>query len=162
MTDVGALHARLRAAGASVAVAESLTGGLLSAALTETAGASATMRGGVVVYATDLKALLTGVSAALLAERGAVDEDVARSLATGVRERLSATFGVGVTGVAGPEPQDGKPVGTVFAAVAAPADVTSVGYLFAGTRRQIRTAAVEACLALLDTESARLLGGCTR
>jgi PncC family amidohydrolase len=114
------VHASLSELDATVAVAESLTGGLLCAALTETPGASTTMRGGLVVYATDLKRTLAGVSAHLLTERGAVDPDVALALARGARTRLAATFGVGVTGVAGPDPQDGKPVGTVFAAVSGP------------------------------------------
>ena len=100
-----------------MAVAESLTGGLVVGALTETPGASATVRGGLVVYATDLKATLAGVDADLLAERGAVDPDVAAALARGARERLDATIGLGVTGVAGPDPQDDQPVGTVFVAV---------------------------------------------
>lgn len=111
------LHQRLRERYETVAVAESLTGGLVSAALSGTPGASATFRGGLVVYATDLKHSLAGVDADLLLERGAVDAEVARQLAHGVRERLRTTWGVGVTGVAGPDPQDGQPVGTVFIAV---------------------------------------------
>jgi nicotinamide-nucleotide amidase len=118
--DPARLHARLSQLGATVAVAESLTGGLLCAALTDPPGASSTVRGGLVVYATDLKAALAGVSEALLAQRGPVDREVALALAHGARTRLRATYGVGVTGVAGPEPQDGRPVGTVFAAVAGP------------------------------------------
>jgi nicotinamide-nucleotide amidase len=149
------VHALLAERGATVAVAESLTGGLLSAALTETAGASTTFRGGLVVYATDLKTTLAGVSGALLAERGAVDADVAIALARGVRTRLGATLGLAVTGVAGPDPQDGKPVGTVFAAVAGPdRDATSASVL-SGNRAEIRAAAVQACLALLAVECRR-------
>lgn len=159
MTDLVALHARLRAAGATVAVAESLTGGLLSAALTETPGASVTVRGGLVVYATPLKASLAGVPPALLAERGAVDPDVAAALAAGVRNRLEATFGVGVTGVAGPDPQDGRAVGTVFAAVAGPHGVRVEALHLSGDRSAIRAAAVAACIALLDAESQRQLAG---
>lgn len=144
-----AIHERLRAAGATVAVAESLTGGRLCAALTETPGASATMRGGLVVYATDLKASLAGVDAALLAERGAVDPQVAAALADGARARLAATFGVGVTGVAGPDPQDGREVGTVFGAVAGPAGITGRAWAFDGDRARIQKAAVDGCLHLL-------------
>jgi nicotinamide-nucleotide amidase len=156
VVDLEALHGRLRAGGATVAVAESLTGGLLCAALTTTPGASATMRGGLVVYATELKALLAGVPAELLAERGAVDPDVARALAVGARERLGATYGLGVTGVAGPEPQDGKPVGTVWAALAGP-DTTEISQVVVtGSREEIRLSAVEACLELLDRESRRV------
>jgi nicotinamide-nucleotide amidase len=151
--DVPALQQRLVAAGATLAVAESLTGGLLSAALTETAGASAVMRGGLVVYATELKQTLAGVSGELLAERGAVDADVALGLARGVRTRLGATFGLGVTGVAGPDEQDGMAVGTVFVALAGPDGETVARRDLDGDRGQIRRAAVEAALELLDRES---------
>jgi PncC family amidohydrolase len=152
--DVSQLHARLRALGTTVAVAESLTGGLLCAALTDTAGASATVRGGLVVYATDLKSELAGVESDLLRRFGAVHEDVAAQLATGARSRLGAGFGVGVTGVAGPDPQDGQPVGTVFAAVASASGVRVDRYAFAGNRGRIRRDAVQACLRLLEDECA--------
>jgi nicotinamide-nucleotide amidase len=157
VTDVDALHARLRSAGATVAVAESLTGGLLCAALTEPAGASASVRGGLVVYATDLKALLAGVPSSLLAERGAVDPDVALALARGARERLGATFGVGVTGVAGPSEQDGRAVGTMFVAVAGPHGERVVEHHEDGDRAAVRAAAVARSLELLDAESQRQL-----
>jgi nicotinamide-nucleotide amidase len=149
------VHASLSELDATVAVAESLTGGLLCAALTETPGASTTMCGGLVVYATDLKRTLAGVGAHLLTERGAVDPDVALALARGARTRLAATFGVGVTGVAGPDPQDGKPVGTVFAAVSGPHTEASLATVFAGNRAEIRGASVLACLELLSSECDR-------
>jgi nicotinamide-nucleotide amidase len=150
--DVAALHEHLRSTGSTVAVAESLTGGLLTGALTEPAGASSVVRGGVVVYATDLKASLAGVEDDLLAARGAVDPEVARQLARGVRDRLGATFGIGVTGVAGPDPQDGQQVGVVFAAIAGPDRDLVRKYRFDGDRAQIRAAAVTACLDLLAGE----------
>lgn len=145
------LHRRLVECGQTVAVAESMTGGMLAAALTSIAGASASFRGGVVVYATDLKARLAGVSESLLAEQGPVAPQVALELARGVRDRLSASWGVGVTGVAGPEPQDGKAVGTVFLAVSGPGDgIESVSELnLAGNRNTIRLLAVEHAVALL-------------
>jgi nicotinamide-nucleotide amidase len=152
MSTPADVHARLGAIAATVAVAESLTGGLLCAALTETAGASATVRGGLVVYATDLKSALAGVSEALLAQRGAVDPEVALALARGARTRLGATFGVGVTGVAGPDTQDGKPVGTVFAAVAGPRGEVVREHRLSGERGAIRAEAVQVCLDLLLTE----------
>jgi nicotinamide-nucleotide amidase len=155
VTDLARLHARLRELGATVAVAESLTGGLVVAMLTETPGASQTVRGGLVVYATDLKATLAGVDPVLLAERGAVDPDVAAALANGARERLGATFGLGVTGVAGPDPQDGQPVGTVFAAVSGPAGGHVERRRFDGDRAAIRAAAVQLCLDLIVAESDR-------
>jgi nicotinamide-nucleotide amidase len=146
----GAIHQRLLERGETVATAESLTAGLLGAALTSTPGASATYRGGLVVYATDLKASLAGVPEQLLAERGAVDPDVAAALASGARERLGASWGVGVTGVAGPDPQDGMAVGTVFVAVAGPDGSCRIASLaLSGDRDTIRTGAVQAGLALL-------------
>ena len=151
--DVAGLQGRLVDLGVTVAVAESLTGGLLSAALTETAGASAVLRGGLVVYATELKETLAGVPGELLAERGAVDADVALSLARGVRLRLSATFGLAVTGVAGPDEQDGVAVGTVFVALAGPDGETVARRDLTGDRADIRRAAVGAALELLDRES---------
>jgi nicotinamide-nucleotide amidase len=154
VTDLDALHRRLVENGFTVAVAESLTGGLLSAALTERGGASAYLRGGLVVYATDLKASLAGVDERLLAERGPVDPDVAAALARGARDRLGADFGIGVTGVAGPDPQDGVPVGTVYVAVAGPGRIEVLARLFTGDRSAIRRASVAAAVDLLDRESA--------
>jgi nicotinamide-nucleotide amidase len=156
-TSLAPVHADLRELGATVAVAESLTGGLLTAALTATPGASETVRGGLVVYATDLKATLASVPADLIAERGAVDPDVALALARGVRARLAATYGLGVTGVAGPDPQDGKQVGTVFLAIAGPQDETVAERAFTGDRASIRTAAVDATLDVLKRECANAI-----
>jgi len=118
------IHANLQQQRATLAVAESLTGGELCAALTSVPGASQVIRGGLVVYATDLKSSLAGVDSELLATRGAVDPAVAAQLAIGARDRLRATFGVGLTGVAGPEEQDGRPVGEVHCAVAGPGSFT--------------------------------------
>ncbi len=101
----------------TVACAESLTGGLLTAVLTDVPGASAVVRGGLIVYATDLKHSLAGVDADLLSARGPVDPDVAVGLADGVRVACHARIGVGLTGVAGPDPQHGVPVGTWYVAV---------------------------------------------
>src|SRR3712207_4056080 len=105
----------------TLATAESLTGGLLAATVVEIPGVSAVFRGGLVVYATELKHSLAGVPEDLLADRGPVDADVAKALAEGARRRCGADWGLATTGVAGPEPQDGKPVGMVFIAVAGPA-----------------------------------------
>ncbi|MBX9246381.1 CinA family protein, partial [Actinotalea ferrariae] len=119
----------LVAAGATLAVAESLTGGALAAAVVDVPGASRCFRGGVVAYATDLKAALLDVDPALLAAVGAVHPDVALAMARGVRARLGTTYGVATTGVAGPESQDGHAPGTFHVAVAGPggAEVVSVG-----------------------------------
>jgi PncC family amidohydrolase len=102
--------------GGTVAVAESLTGGLLVAALVGVPGASKVVRGGVVAYMTDLKATLLDVDPDLLARAGAVDRDVALAMARGAARRLGADYGVATTGVAGPDPQDGHPVGEVWVA----------------------------------------------
>lgn len=156
-TDLAELHSRLRTLDATVAVAESLTGGLVTARLTETPGVSSTVRGGLVVYSTDLKTALAGVDETLLAERGAVDPQVALELARGARERLNASYGLGVTGVAGPEEQDGKPVGTVFAAVAGPLGERHRELRADGDRAAIREAAVQLCLELLSAECDRTI-----
>lgn len=147
------VHAVLRAAGQTVAVAESLTGGLICAALTGVPGVSETFRGGLVVYATEMKSVLAGVSEQLLDERGAVDGEVAAQLAQGARDRLRATFGLGVTGVAGPAPQDGKAVGTVFIACAGPRGTTVAQLALSGDRADIRTESVREALAMLVRES---------
>lgn len=108
---------RLRSAGLTVATAESLTAGLCAASIAAVPGASAVLRGGLVVYATDLKHGLAGVSARLLDERGPVDPDVARELAAGAVRQCSADVGLSLTGVAGPDPQEGHPVGEVYVGV---------------------------------------------
>lgn len=146
------LQRMLRSAQATVAVAESVTAGLVAAALTETPGASHTFRGGVVVYATELKATLGGVDPALLRRHGPVSPQVAEALATAVRQRLGATYGVSVTGVAGPEPQGGQDVGTVYVGVAAASSVRVERFVLAGSRAEIRAGAVAAALALLAAE----------
>jgi nicotinamide-nucleotide amidase len=130
--------AALTERGETVAVAESLTGGLLAAALVEVPGASAVFRGGIVAYATDLKATLLGVPGALLERHGAVHPEVAAAMAGGVRRRLDATFGLATTGVAGPDPADGQPVGTVFIAVSRAQGETPQGLRLAGGRASIR------------------------
>jgi nicotinamide-nucleotide amidase len=143
------LLAVLRGRGQSLAAAESLTGGLLAALIVDVPGASRVFRGALVVYATDLKSTLGGVPEPLLAQRGPVDPDVALAMAAGVRERCAADWGLATTGVAGPEPQDGHPVGTVFVAVAGPG-VSSVRALsLTGTRLEIRVATAAAAMDLL-------------
>ena len=139
---------RLVARHETVATAESLTGGLVAATLVEIPGVSAVFRGGLVVYATELKGTLAGVPANLLRERGPVDPDVALALAAGARERCGADWGLATTGVAGPGPQDGKPVGLVYVAVAGP-DGASVRELrLEGDRATIRIESVTGVLSL--------------
>ena len=141
----------LASRGQTLAVAESLTGGLVAAALTAVPGASRVLRGSVTAYATDVKHRILGVDATVLAEQGAVAAEVARQLATGVREKLSADWGLATTGVAGPAPQDGQPVGTVYVAFAPPGAARAVAQrLFAeGDRARIRAASVQTALTVL-------------
>jgi nicotinamide-nucleotide amidase len=140
---------RLRAGGQTVAVAESLTGGLVAAALTDVPGSSVAFRGGVVAYATELKAELLGVDALMLRRHGAVYPPVAAAMAQGVRARLGATYGVATTGVAGPDSADGQPVGTAHIAVSVADDTVVRTIALAGDRHQIRRLTVEHVLGLL-------------
>lgn len=153
---VEGLVADLIAAGQTVATAESLTGGLVVATLIDVAGASAAVRGGIVAYHSDLKALLVGVDEALLDRGGAVQAEVAEQLAVGVAQRLGATWGIGTTGVAGPTPADGRPVGTAYVAVAGPGEVVSRHLALDGSRAEIRAATVQAALLLLRHRLAHL------
>ncbi|MFI6812178.1 CinA family protein [Nonomuraea sp. NPDC050328] len=137
--------------GATLAVAESLTGGSIGAAFTAVPGASRAFRGGVIAYATDLKDSLLGVPADLLAREGAVHPDVAAAMAEGVARACGASYGLAVTGVAGPDPQDGKPVGTVFAAVYGPdGRVWSKDLRLDGSRDGIRVDTVHEAVDLLE------------
>ncbi|MEU5262652.1 nicotinamide-nucleotide amidohydrolase family protein [Amycolatopsis sp. NPDC021455] len=163
---IGALTAR----GETVAAAESLTAGLVCATLARVPGASAALRGGFVVYATELKTTLAGVDPGLLAEHGAVHPEVAAQLAEGARDRCGATWGLGLTGVAGPSAQDGVAPGTVHVGLAGPGTrtlrlsgarvaeppargeasfVTVRTLALAGDRDLIRTESVLAAFALL-------------
>ncbi len=135
--------------GDTLAVAESLTGGLICAALTDLPGASKVVRGGIVAYATDLKAVLLGVPHKLIDRYGAVHPDVAVAMAEGVRLRLGAGFSVATTGVAGPDPQDGQPVGTVHVAVAAEGDAVVQTVALPGDRAAVRAGTVAVSLGLL-------------
>ncbi|MDQ1295888.1 MAG: CDP-diacylglycerol---glycerol-3-phosphate 3-phosphatidyltransferase [Actinomycetota bacterium] len=139
----------LGGSGATLAVAESLTGGQVLARLICVPGASAVLRGGVVAYATDLKHQLLGVDRDLLAREGAVHPQVAVRMAQGVRERLGATWGVATTGVAGPDPADGRPPGTVHVAVAGPDTLEVRSLALPGDRGAVREAAADAALGLL-------------
>ncbi|MGW6919149.1 CinA family protein [Kitasatospora sp. NPDC054939] len=147
------ITAALTAAGHTVAAAESLTGGRLCAQLSEAPGASAAFRGGVVAYATDLKAELLGVDGDLLARVGAVHPEVAAGMAEGVRRLAHTTYGLATTGVAGPAPQDGCEVGTVFVAVAGPQRTMGAQATPGSTDRDdIQHAALLAALELLRDE----------
>ena len=138
--------------GLTVAVAESLTGGGVTHELTSVPGASAVVLGGAVVYATELKHTLLGVDAELLAAHGPVHPEVARQLASGVRARLAvggraADLGVATTGVAGPDAQGGRAVGTVYIGISSAAGTRAVELALAGDRAAIREQTVERAVA---------------
>lgn len=156
--DLSELIAAMSRRQLTLASAESLTGGLLTALLTEVPGSSAVVRGGLVVYATELKHTLAGVDNALLAERGPVDPDVALALADGARITCGAEVGVGLTGVAGPDRQHGIAVGTWYVALSRAGGRDIVSHLSGqngsspaagATRAQVRNAAVRAAIGLL-------------
>jgi PncC family amidohydrolase len=146
-----AVGAALKRCAATVATAESCTGGLLSAFLTDVPGSSAYFDGGVVSYANRIKEDLLGVKTATLIAHGAVSVACVTEMACGVRERLGTTFGVAVSGIAGPAGGSAeKPVGTVHLAVASPTGCVTEEYVFPGNRDQIRSASVLAALRLLE------------
>lgn len=142
-----------------LAVAESLTGGLLAGAITEVSGASKVFLGSITAYQSVLKQQLLGVSGQLLENQGAVDPEVVAQMATGVRRKLSKScgleearvIGIATTGVAGPDEQDGKPVGTVFIGISGGEGAGEVVYAhsFDGSRSEIRQQTVNAAIAHL-------------
>ena len=144
-TAIGLLIRR----GLTIGTAESLTGGLIAATLTTVPGASAAVRGGVVAYAADVKASLLGVPAALLSRVGTVHPEVAAAMAAGAIERLRVNVAIAVTGVAGPDPVDGLPVGTVHIALGSSAGMRHRPLRLTGDRARIRQATVTNALSLL-------------
>ena len=129
--------------------AESLTGGLVAATLTTVPGASAVFRGGVIAYAADVKVSLLDVPAVLIDRVGTVHRDIAIAMAAGARQRLGAAIGVATTGVAGPDPADGQPVGTVHIAVSTGAGSVHRQLGLDGDRDQIRSETVREVLMML-------------
>jgi PncC family amidohydrolase len=140
--------------GETLATAESLTGGLLAARLTDVPGASRSFVGGVVSYATRVKVSVLDVPAAVVEEHGVISQECATAMARGVRARLDATFGLATTGVAGPDEQEGRPVGTVWVAVAGPDRVETRLLALDGDRDAIRQATCQEVLSVLH----RMLG----
>lgn len=136
----------LKRRGESVATAESLTAGLVCSVLTEVPGSSSVVRGGLIVYSTELKTELAGVDAELLAAHGAVHPEVAEQLSRGARDRCGAQWGLGLTGVAGPDPQDGVPPGTVHLGFTGPRGTRVRTVQVPGDRRAVRSAAVRVSL----------------
>ena len=145
---------RLVAADLTLATAESLTGGRLAALVTAVPGASSAYLGGVVAYAPSVKRDVLGVPAAVIADHGVVSAACADAMAVGVRAVTGATYAVSTTGVAGPDPSEGHPVGTVFVGVAGPGGTTVVPLLLTGDRATVQD---RTCEAALDALHARLV-----
>jgi nicotinamide-nucleotide amidase len=145
--DARALVAELTARQQTVATAESLTAGLIAATIAGVPGASVVLTGGLVTYTETTKIVLAGVARELLADVGPVAAPTVRALAAGARERGGATWGIGVTGVAGPDPHGGHPVGAVFVGLAGPAGTDVTQLTLAGSRWDIRLAAAHAAIA---------------
>ena len=138
---------RLSECGETLAVAESCTGGLLAAMLTELPGASVYFLGGIVAYSNAVKEAALGVRDSVIASHGAVSEETARAMAEGVRSRLGATYGIGITGIAGPGGgTETKPVGLVYAAIASPTESQVFRLQYRGSREQIRLRAAKHAL----------------
>jgi nicotinamide-nucleotide amidase len=133
----------------TLAVMESCTGGLLSSVLTDVPGAGDYFRGGIVTYWTDLK-VDSGVDPAIITEYGVISAETAAGMAMAVRERVGADFGVGITGVAGPDPEEGKPPGTVHIAVAGPEGVLNQSSMSLNSGREaVKRRAVTTAMLLL-------------
>jgi len=147
--DARGLVADLTLRRQTIATDESLTGGLLAAALAGVPGASSVLRGGLVTYTEDTKMALAGVPRQVLAQVGPVSAPTARALAVGAQQRCAATWGIGITGVAGPDPHGGHPVGTVFVGLAGPTGTEVTELLLTGSRWDIRINAAHHALARL-------------
>ncbi|MFC8302102.1 CinA family protein [Specibacter sp. NPDC057265] len=147
---LAALVAAAVEANITVSVAESLTAGMVSASLAQVPGASGMLQGGVVAYQNSVKAQLLGVPAELLRTRGAVDPAVASAMALGVCNAVGSRVGISTTGVAGPEPHQGKQVGTVFIGVALDGEAQAYEYHFGGDREMIRLQAAQEAISLLE------------
>ncbi|MGO2745029.1 CinA family protein [Microbacterium sp.] len=159
MSDAARLVTALSERGWTLGIAESLTGGALAAEIVSVPGASATLLGAVVAYATPVKATLLGVDASLLEEHGPVHADVAAQMATGVRAVVQvagrpADVGISTTGIAGPESPDGQPVGTVHIGISGPEGVRTEAFVFAGDRAAVRAQTVQTAI----TAALRMVG----
>ncbi|MEZ0580116.1 CinA family protein [Nocardioides sp. MH1] len=149
MTAPEDIVARLTEVEETVAAAESITGGRLSARLTDGPGSSKVFLGGVVSYATEVKVKVLGVPQSVIDEHGVISGACAAAMAEGVRELLGSTYGVSTTGVAGPDTQEGQPVGTVFVGVAGPAGTEVEELSLDGDRTEIQMATVGEAMSAL-------------
>lgn len=146
MSAVQDVIAALRSAAATVATAESLTGGLLCARLVAVPGASDVVAGGIVAYTAEAKINVLGVASDLIRRYGTVDEHIAASMASAIRRRFDSTYGLATTGVAGPGASEGKPAGTVFVAISGPEGTATYDLHLDGDRESVRNATVDELL----------------
>jgi len=150
MTLAERVHALLQERGEMLATAESLTGGRLAAALTGVPGASKSYLGGVVAYATSIKQAVLGVPAELVARYGVISAECALAMARGAAGVTGASWGIGTTGVAGPELQEGKPAGTVHVGLVGPGTSRALALELVGGRDAIQDRTCEAALSALE------------
>jgi len=139
----------------TIAIAESLTGGALSSALTDVPGTSHVYVGSIIAYSVDIKSRELGVKKSTLENEGVVSEAVALEMADGIRSKFASTWAVSTTGVAGPGPSHGIPSGTVWIAIIGPGHRETIALALDGDRDAVRRGAVESALATL----ARILRG---
>ena len=152
MTNAEAAIALLRERGLTVGTCESLTGGMICAALVDVPGASKAVRGGLITYQTDTKPLLAGVDAALIERCGVVSGEVAEAMAEGARARLGVDIALSATGMASPGDPGDPPAGTVFVGVASAKGVRHIPLHLQGTRMEIRRQTVEAAIGAILEE----------
>jgi nicotinamide-nucleotide amidase len=144
------VHALLQERGETLATAESLTGGRLAALITGVPGASKSYVGGVVAYATSVKQEVLGVPAAVVERYGVISAECATAMAGGVAAVTGATWGIGTTGVAGPDGQDGHPPGTVHVALVGPGVATALALELVGGREAVQDRTCEEALSALE------------
>ena len=147
-----ALIRGLQAQGLTVATCESLTGGMICAALVDVPGASRVVRGGLITYQTDTKSLLAGVDTGLIETHGVVSAEVARAMAAGARDALHADIAVSATGMASPGEIGDPPAGTVFVGLASATGVQAVELHLAGDRQAVRQQTVDTAIKLIGQE----------
>ena len=141
---------KLKKKGASVSVAESITGGGLGQALTSIPGSSEVVVGGVIAYNDSVKVKFLDISKSLLAKRTAVSEEVAREMAISIRNQFKSTYGIATTGVAGPGKAYGQKAGTVWIAISTKKEVHTVALALSGDREAIRNATITSALATFE------------
>ena len=138
----------------TVATCESLTGGMICAALVDVPGASKVVRGGLITYQTDVKTLLADVAEGLIAQHGVVSAEVAKAMAQGTREKLHADIAISATGMASPGGEEDPPAGTVFVGLASEKGVRAIPLQLTGDRMSIRRATVNQAIQAIAEEIA--------